>query len=216
LHLPGPSTRNLELLASIAELRCLLQSVAMLDAILCPEWHDRYYSFNASWAPGEMMGSMRNGQGDDFFFLVNAKGCFLKGFDHESEIRAARLPSERFYIGLPAELGSCKLEPAFSPHEVTFCAWRLTDDAHWSRTEVITGTGDFDGSERLLAILGGRPETYQTWATEYYERDVSLRAVTAIYEHATLTDALVQSLNANCDPAALAKDVFEISYPMRL
>ena len=33
--------------------------MAMLDAILSPEWDCRYYSFNAGWSPDEQMGSMR-------------------------------------------------------------------------------------------------------------------------------------------------------------
>jgi hypothetical protein len=36
----------------------------MLDAIVCPEWEHRYYSFNANWAADEVMGSMRDGSGD--------------------------------------------------------------------------------------------------------------------------------------------------------
>jgi hypothetical protein len=51
--------------------------MAMLDAILCPEWRFRWYSFNARWAEGERMGSMRNGHGDSFFAPFDGHGCFL-------------------------------------------------------------------------------------------------------------------------------------------
>ena len=61
------STRDLSFLPDVEQLRRLLQSMAMLDAILCPEWDLRYYSFNARWADGEQMGSMRDGCGDDLF-----------------------------------------------------------------------------------------------------------------------------------------------------
>ena len=53
------STRDLSLLPDVARLRQTLQAMAMLDAVLCPEWQFRYYSFNAAWAAGEQMGSMR-------------------------------------------------------------------------------------------------------------------------------------------------------------
>ena len=43
------STRNLEGLPDVTRLKRLLQSLAMLDAILMPEWEYRYYSFNAHW-----------------------------------------------------------------------------------------------------------------------------------------------------------------------
>jgi len=84
------STRNLELLPDVDGLRALLQSLAMLDAILSPEWEYRYYSFNSRWSEGEQMGSMRDGCGNEFFALFNEAGCFFKGFDHEATISPYR------------------------------------------------------------------------------------------------------------------------------
>lgn len=69
------STLNSDGLPGIDELRRLLQSMAMLDAILSPEWEYRYYSFNANWSTGEQMGSMRNGCGDHFFAHFTPAGC---------------------------------------------------------------------------------------------------------------------------------------------
>src|SRR5262249_19116182 len=88
------STNNLRELPDVFGLRRLLQSLAMLDAVLESEWEYRYYSFNARWNNGEMMGSMRNGQGDEFFALFNAHGVFIKGFVHDASILAQRIPSE--------------------------------------------------------------------------------------------------------------------------
>ena len=51
------STGNLEGLPDVTRLKQLLRSMAMLDAILMPEWEYRYYSFNAQWGEGETMGS---------------------------------------------------------------------------------------------------------------------------------------------------------------
>ena len=78
------STRDLSSLLDVDALRRLMQSIAMLDAILSREWEFRYFSFNRRWSPGEQMGSLRNGQGDHYFALFNAAGCWLKGFDHEA------------------------------------------------------------------------------------------------------------------------------------
>ncbi len=47
-----------DLLPSIPQVRHIAQSLAMLDAILSPEWDYRYYSFNSAWGPGEEMASM--------------------------------------------------------------------------------------------------------------------------------------------------------------
>lgn len=74
------STRDLSRLPDVDGLKALLQSMAVLDAILERDWQFRYYSFNAAWAADEQMGSMRNGSGDEFFALFNAAGCWLKGF----------------------------------------------------------------------------------------------------------------------------------------
>jgi hypothetical protein len=71
--LPGPD-----------QLKSLCQSLAMLDAIMSPDWEYRYYSFDSKWGLDEMMASMQNGQGDDFFILFNNNGAVIKGFDHEA------------------------------------------------------------------------------------------------------------------------------------
>jgi hypothetical protein len=211
--MPGPSTRNLLQLPDAVSLKRLLQSVAMLDAVLCPDWQYRYYSFNANWAAGEMMGSMRNGQGDEFFALFNRHGVFIKGFDHESAVASLRLPSEQFYRDLPDQFSGCSSEPAFSPELVTFCIWCLCEGSGWSGAKVaLPPSEDADGSANLLAILDGSPETYLTWATEYHECQLSAPAVVALYEHRALTDEIVAALNPKCNLTSLCKDIAEIGY----
>jgi hypothetical protein len=149
--------------------------MAILDAILMPEWQYRYYSFNAHWGQGEMMGSMINGSVTSFFALFNMHGVFLKGFDHEAT--AAAIPSRHIYRDLPAQFEPCAREPAFSPDDVTFCVWRLMDQAQWSRSRVALFAGVSDGSTDILSMLVGVPATYRAWAIEYDERDVPLRAI---------------------------------------
>jgi hypothetical protein len=46
----------------------------MIEAVVCPEWQYRYYSFNAGWAPGEEMASMRNGMG-----WIDGRGIIVSG-----------------------------------------------------------------------------------------------------------------------------------------
>jgi hypothetical protein len=58
------STRNLTPLPNAAGLRDLLRSMAMLDAILCPDWDGRYYSFDSRWAKGEQIDAIRLPFGD--------------------------------------------------------------------------------------------------------------------------------------------------------
>lgn len=46
------SHKRLLALPEIEHLRRLSQSLAMLDAIMSPNWESRYYSFNSKWADG--------------------------------------------------------------------------------------------------------------------------------------------------------------------
>jgi hypothetical protein len=208
------STNNLQELPDVFRLKRLLQSLAMLDAILEPNWEYRYYSFNAHWSKDEMMGSMRNGQGDEFFALFNARGVFIKGFAKGAPIRVHRIPSEAYYRGLPPELEECSREPAFSTDDVTFCVWRLNDQPSWSNSIVSTpASGDSDGSTDLLSLLDDAPESYQAWAMSYHERDLPVAAIAAIYQHQTLTERLITALNPMQRMAALTNDITEIGYP---
>lgn len=191
----------------------LLQSIAMLDAILEPEWQHRYYSFNARWNESEKMGSMRNGQGDDFFVVFNAAGAFIKGFVHDAAIVRQKVPAERFYRGLPLEFEECAKEPASSPESVTFCLWRLNSQRSWSHSDIPLPGTDADGSASLLTMLEGSPETYRAWAMDYYERDIRVEPVAAVYRHEPLTEALIQALNPEQRLAFLRDDLEEISYP---
>jgi hypothetical protein len=40
--------------------------MAILEAVLSPEWEHRYHSFNDHWSEKESMASMRNGSGDEY------------------------------------------------------------------------------------------------------------------------------------------------------
>ena len=73
---------------------------------------------------------------------------------------------------------------------------------------------DEDGSADLLGILDGDPETYRSWATDYYEREISPKIVRAIYEHQTLSNELITSLNPELTLSDVTKDAVEIGYPM--
>ena len=196
-----------------------MQSLAMLDAILCPEWQYHYFSFNSRWAPGAQMGSMRNGQGDHYFALFNSVGCWLKGFDHESAMTpfATNPPKVAPGVldGVPPEFADCLNEPAFVLDETTFCIWRRYGDAAWQRGPVSLDSDDQDpdGSAGLLQYLDANPQTYRSWAQDYYERDVSPTAVQSVYAHQPLNQRSVSQLNADISLETLNAEIEEIGYP---
>jgi hypothetical protein len=72
---------------------------------------------------------------------------------------------------------------------------------------------DPDGSAQLLQLLDGRPESYRAFAAEYYEVELPLDAVAAVYRHEPLTAALIGRLNGNVTIDELRDDVAEIGYP---
>jgi hypothetical protein len=193
--------------------------MAMLDAILCPEWQFRYYSFSTVWAGGEQMGSMQNGSGDEFFAHFSSVGCWLKGFAHEYPMSPYRENPPRPWPGIldnvPSEFAACLREPAFSVENVTFCIWRRFDDLAWQvgRIQFLPDHPDPDGSEFLLSDLDGQPETYQAWAADYYEREVELSAVEHLYRHRPLSSEIVARLNSKVSLRELAGDISEIGYP---
>jgi hypothetical protein len=193
----------------------------MLDAILCPEWQYRYYSFNAHWSDGAQMGSMRNGCGDDFFALFNSAGCFLKGFAHEAPMTPYRSRAKKVWPGVlekvPSEFAACLKEPAFSIEDTTFCIWREYCDVAWQCGDIEFPDGsDPDGSQDLLSPLDGNPKSYQDWAKDYYDHSVPLIAVRRVYDHRPLTRALIAQLNSEPTLEDLEADIREIGYPCRV
>ena len=216
---PMISTRDLSELPDVKGLRRALKSMATLDAILCPDWQYRYYSYNAGWSPGVEMGSMRNGSGDHFFAHFSAAGCWLMGFAHEYPMTPYREDPPRPWPGVldavPHVFAPCLQEPAFGVGNVTFCIWRQRTDIAWQHGPIAfpAGVEDPDGSAFLLNDLNGRPETYHAFATDYFARDVDLAAVMHVFDHRPLNQKIVASLNAELSLAELEADLAEIGYP---
>ncbi len=162
--------------------RCV--SLAVLDAILSPDWQYRYYSFDGAWSEDTLMASMRDGSGDDLFIAFGAGGVFLKGFVHDAPMapRASGRDGTVWpgmYDGVPTTLEIFRDEPAFSRDSITFCLWWDVERPGWQvGVREFPAGQDPDGSEHLLAIYDGEPETY-------YESDVPLDAVAAIYRPRT-------------------------------
>jgi hypothetical protein len=170
----------------------------MLDAIHCPEWQYRYHSFNANWAAGQEMASMRDGCGDSYFILFTKDGAIMKGFAHESEAWRRTLqrgqPLPGVFDGVPEEFAEFLNEPAFSIEDTTFCLWRRPSDPARRTGPIETLDGeDPDGSAELLRLLDGDPGAYRAWAEVYFETTVALSAVEHIFRHRSLTEEVVKA-----------------------
>ncbi len=209
------STATPEQIPDIDALRRLTKSLAMLDAIICPEWQYRYYSYNSKWGENQEMASMRNGCGDDWFLLFDDNGAALKGFAHEYPLAKDVSFVGRIHQTVPPFFASFLNEPAFTMSRASFCIWRRRTDSKWSVVSPLNGSisPEQDGSGEMINIFDCKPESYQVWATNYYEREVSLAAVQAIYKHQPLTDKLVSNLNSDLSLSSVYQDVNEIGYP---
>lgn len=215
------STGDLSLLPGVAPLRAAFQSMALLDAIIMPEWEHRYYSFEANVSPDGSIsiGSMRNGSGDDLHAIFGRAGCLIRGFAHEYEMSPYAENPPKVFPGVldevPPEFSDC-LAAMHSDwwRDITFCVWRRHSESGWRHGKIdFPDLPDPDGSEFLLSVYDGRPETYQAWAEEYYEPSkFSLAAVRWIFEQRPLTAEVVKELNPDRSLAELAVVVQQIGY----
>lgn len=216
------STRDLRMLPEVTRLRSVFQAMAMLDAIIMPEWEFRYYSFeSAEISPDRKIsiGSMRNGSGDDLHAIFGSAGCVFRGFAHEHEMSPYANRPPKVYPGilddLPADFNDCRA----ALHEdwwrdITFCVWRRYSDSKWHHGNIdFPDLPDPDGSQHLMAIFDGKPETYLNWAEEYYEpREFSLTTIRWVYEQRPLTEEIIKELNPEQSLANLVDEITQIGY----
>ena len=203
------------LLPDLATLRRRTNALAMIDAIICPEWEYRYFSYDAHWDAGEEVASMRNGSGDDWFLLFGPSGAAIKGLAHESPSASDKAFALQVQQQVPAVFSGFLNEPAFGIGWLSYCYWRSSEDAVWHKVAALDPTfADVDdGSEKFLALLYKSADAYVTFAKHYYEVELPLAAVERIYRHEHLTDALVRSINAELTIADVKAFAAEIGYP---
>ncbi|MEV6330263.1 hypothetical protein [Streptomyces sp. NPDC051909] len=211
-------------LPGIGELRDHCRGLAMLEAVLSPEWDGRYYSFDAHWAEGEERASMRDGQGDEFRIVFSAAGAYVEGFAHEAPMSPwARMDDPEVWPGVLDSVPEAfrpyvsEAEDGEAAPAVTACLWRAPADPAW-RTGTIDfparGDGEPDGADHLFELLVDRSaEAYAEWAADYYETEVDVAAVRHVLALEPLTAEVVAALNPELELADLAEDIREIGYP---
>ncbi|MFI0351004.1 hypothetical protein [Actinomadura sp. 9N407] len=214
------------LLPDVPKLRDLCRSVAVLEAILSPDWESRYYSFDGTWSPGgEELAAMRNGSGDEYSIVFSPAGAYVRGFDHESPmspyVDEDHEPWPGVLDSVPEVFRPCVEEPAFCDENVvpavTACLWCETGDTRWhvGEIEYPEHWGDLDGAAGLFELLiDPAPEAYQRFARDYYEIPVDLEAVRHVYALRPLTREVISLLNAEFHMESLVQDLAAASYPV--
>ena len=183
---------------------------------MSPQWEYRYYSFDPQWAPGRAMASMRDGQGDGWFALLRDEGIAVVGLAHEAPAFRPGHPPDAIFADVPSSLRTGFLdEPAFDVQNSTFCIWRLRSDSQWRSGATLGRTlPDADGSDVLLRHLDARPESYVQFAAEYYEMDLHVADVTAVYDHRPIGPERAARLNPAADFHALEVELKTLGYPL--
>ncbi len=206
------STLDLSRLPAPTELERLMQSLAMLEVLVEPDWDFRFYSFYAGWSDGAGLGWRRDRSRLELFALFGEAGCFIKGYDPEAAV--ADVDPDLFYRQVPAEFADAAGEVAFTPEDVTFCLWRTHSEPAWRSAAVAAYGGGRDGSEGLLSPLDGDPASYPRFLEARFGGAADSAAVAAVYAHRPLTPELAYALGGMAEWDDLADEARKIGYPV--
>lgn len=204
-------------LPDIGTLQQRSRALAVLEAIVSPDWESRYYSYDAAWNVGEQMASMRNGSGDEYSIVFTPAGVFIRGFDHESKMSPFANDRELWpglLDGLPQVFMPQATEPAFSYDGglcATCCLWRQTNDTTWQTGDVAVAGITSDGSGLLRILCDSTGEDYRGFAVDYYEINVDPAAVAHVYAGLPLNDFIVGQLNPDLVLADVIEEITAIS-----
>ncbi|OCQ17907.1 hypothetical protein A7985_25230 [Pseudoalteromonas luteoviolacea] len=193
--------KDIKQLPTVKQLIHICRSLALLDAILMTDWEYRYFSFNCLWNEddGEMMASLRDGSGSEYFILISQKGAVGKVFDP-----SIISDSDSAIKAIPDAFKSFVSEPAFSLENVSYCFWREVQDDTWNVAP--NGLNEFP----LLKFLTVDAVYYHEWAQEYYEQEIDLEALKSVYNSLELDEDMLQKLNPEIELDDLDEDLEEI------
>lgn len=196
--------------------RC--RALAALDLILSPDWQYRLYSFNSQWSADELMASMRDSCGDEWWMIFHRDGwAALKGFAHESPAWSKRREklSTALQRSVPSDLAGFATEPAFRWEATSFAYFHCVGANGWTRANDLTPySADDAGDEVLLAHLVGGPSDYAAVAADYYETEIDERIVADVFALRPITAAVVSALNPSVVLQDIDEELYrEIQYP---
>jgi hypothetical protein len=196
--------------------RC--RALAALDLILSPDWQFRFYSFNSLWSKDELMASMRDGCGDEWWIVFHRNGWgALKGLGHDSSAwsQHGQTLSAALQRSFPGDLKGFATEPAFRWGETSFAYFHSPEATNWIRVNDLAGYSMEDtGENQLLAHVAGSPSDYATFAGDYYETEVDEQVVARIFALQPITASVVSALNPSTSMEGIAEELYgEIQYP---
>ncbi|MGI4894710.1 MAG: hypothetical protein ACRYF3_06330 [Janthinobacterium lividum] len=225
--LPTGVTELIDRLPAPEALRQRCRALAMLEAILTGEWEERFFHFDAHWAVGEQLASMRDGAGDEWSITFARPGVWVRGFAHESPMSPWKQSPDRDWLAdVPERLRAAAAQPAFTGRDlhgqdlalVTVACWWQDGpggNGGWHPVQLRTlfPSGVDDGAEDLFTELDGEPDTYLAHARRQHDVELRRRDVEHVQALHPLTEELVQRMAPGRTLADLVDDLELIDYP---
>ncbi|MFT6501416.1 MAG: hypothetical protein ACJASQ_001528 [Crocinitomicaceae bacterium] len=208
------TTSNIEAFYEIEQLRATLLALAKLNIILCDEDWLRYHRYNIKWSESEELAEIDDGSGNNMFILFTNEGCVIKGFDHESQVSPHAQEEYQvwpgIYDGLPSHFEELLDDEAIEKEDVTFCYWREKNNLTWSKGSASFTNGEDDGSGFLLGTISKTNEQFKNWADDYFEVEMPIEFVTAVYNNEPITEDIIMGINPECDLESVKKELREL------
>ncbi len=205
----------------IESLKTHMQRLAAITAVLSIEYGESEFGYDPNWRKKQQMAVYDNGCGDVVFMHFTTRGCFIKGFAHESSMSPYARADRQVYPGVldsvPKEFNSSLKEPAFETEATTFALWRLVTDKAWSRGVYELPENDYgDGSQDLLEPITYSAKQFSDWLADNYETEIAVEVVESVFDGEPLTKKAMSKLNPTSPINEIVKAVGETGYPIVL
>ena len=181
------------------EFKNKLKHLALLDAIIEPEWEYRYYSYNSKWGDNEEMSSLRDSCGGEWFILFFGNRVAFKCTSPEDGLAGN---FEEIKNSMPIEYYGFISEPAFSM-DIGSCIWYLEDN-QWVKLGV--NISDLPNPGTIQDMTA---KDYCNFAQEIYEKELDLNLVETIF-NGNFALEMATKINPEVDLTNLESEIKEI------
>lgn len=185
---------------SIDSLKNISKKIALIEAVIEPEWEYRYYSYNSKWSDSEEMASMRDGSGNYYFILFSGSQCFIKVIDKMQNFKDEAMRTlDAMDIDSQKSISAFLNEPAFYTDELSYLYWNT--NGTWNSIEM--------NEHSWLNILHDPVPEYIRFAKNYYDKTIPKKTVSTVINEEVSLSYLVK-LNPDIDINSLKTDIDEI------
>ncbi len=180
-------------------LRNKLKHLALLDAIIEPEWEYRYYSYNSNWSNTEEMASLRDSCGGEWFFLFNDRNI---SFKCTSPVDGLVDNFDEIKESVPKKFTTFLNEVAFSMDQGS-CIWFIENNTWVKLGNEISDLPNPTIIQEMTA------SDYCQFVEEIFEQEIDKEIVQSIFD-GNFTIDMAKKINPSIDLGALQVDISDI------